>query len=227
MRTGGRRGEVAAQDDATALAPVLESLAYSEEARSLAEFEKRFAEDRALDAQLLALAVDNTNLKAQRIAFGTAREAADTFLSSVESLASVYSGPDSWHVKALAATAAAELRAIQVLQAPHIAEADDAVMTRLEGQMATSDAAVRRALDELAPLVRCESLQQLTRAKAALDRFMSLNAEITALSRRNTSVRALALSLGQMGQLTRACEDTLHALREALAKRRFTPVHSF
>ena len=206
---------------------VLDSLAYSEEAGLLAEFEKGFAEYRALDAQLLALTVENTNLKAQRISFGAARDAADTFMKSVESLASSHSGPHSWHVKALAATAAAEVRKIQVLQAPHIAEADDAVMTRLEAQMATSDAAVRRVLDELAPIVRPESRQQLTSAQAALDRFIGLNAEITALSRKNTNVRALALSLGQRGQLTRACETPLHALREALAKRRFTSVHSF
>ena len=36
---------------------------------------------------------------------------------------------------------------IQVLQAPHIAEADDAAMTRMEGQMTASEAAARKALD--------------------------------------------------------------------------------
>jgi hypothetical protein len=43
-----------------------------------------------------------------------------------------------------------------------------------------------------------------------------------ALSRRNTNVRSLALALNQKGKVTGACEDSLHALRDALAKRGFT-----
>jgi hypothetical protein len=125
---------------------------------------------------------------------------------------------DTWRVKALIATALASLREIQVLQAPHIADLDDAVMTRLEKQMATSEAAARSALEALAPLVRPASRPRLAAAKAALDQFMGLNAQIIALSRRNTNVRSLALSLNQKEKLVAACEDSLRALRDALAK---------
>jgi rare lipoprotein A (peptidoglycan hydrolase) len=62
---------------------------------------------------------------------------------------------------------------------------------------------------------------RVAEATSALDRFMSLNAEIIALSRRNTNVRSLALSLNQKGQLTEACEVSLRALQDALAKRGF------
>ena len=51
---------------------------------------------------------------------------------------------------------------------------------------------------------------------------MGVNAQIVALSRRNTNVRSLALSLGQKRTLTAACEDSLRALEDALAKRGFT-----
>jgi hypothetical protein len=51
---------------------------------------------------------------------------------------------------------------------------------------------------------------------------MTLHAEILVLSRRNSDVRSLALSLNQKGQLSAACEDRLRALRDALAKRGFT-----
>jgi hypothetical protein len=47
---------------------------------------------------------------------------------------------------------------------------------------------------------------------------MTVNAQIIALSRRNTNVRSLALSLNQKRPLTTACEETLHALQDALAK---------
>jgi uncharacterized protein (UPF0210 family) len=114
------------------------------------------------------------------------------------------------------------VREIQVLQAPHIAEGDDLAMTRLEERMATSEAAARGALETLATLVQPASRGLVAAATAALDRFMGLNGQIIELSRRNTNVRSLALSLGQKRMLTAVCEDSLRALQQALAKRGFT-----
>jgi hypothetical protein len=129
---------------------------------------------------------------------------------------------DTWRVKALVSTAVMIVRDIQVLQAPHIAEADDAVMARLEKRMVTSEVSVRAALTTLAPLVKPDSRARLADATAALDSFMRLNAQIMALSRRNTNVRSFALSLNEKVKVTSACEDSLRALRDALAKRGFT-----
>ena len=58
----------------------------------------------------------------------------------------------------------------------------------------------------------------LTAAVAALDRFIAVNAEIVTLSRRNSSVRSLGLSLGRKRVLTAQCEDQLKALQAALEK---------
>ena len=59
-------------------------------------------------------------------------------------------------------------------------------------------------------------------AAAALDRFMGINDEIVALSRRNSNVRSLALSLGRKRMVTAECEDDLRALEDALAKHEFS-----
>ena len=123
--------------------------------------------------------------------------------------------------EALVATALAAVREIQVLQAPHIAEADEAAMTRMEKQMATEEASARSALATLGAMTQPASRPHLAAATAALDRFIGLNAQIMALSRRNTNVRSLALTLGQKRTLTAACEDRLQALQDALAKREF------
>jgi hypothetical protein len=127
----------------------------------------------------------------------------------------------AWHAQALVATAVAAVRQIQVLEAPHIAESDEAAMTRLEKKAAESEATARRALETLASLVKPDARPRLALATAALDRFTELNAQVVALSRRNSNVRSLALSLGQKRTLTAACEDTLRALQDALAKRGF------
>ena len=211
----------AVEKDSAALKSLLTSLRYSNELRLLDEFDKRFAEYRALDRSVLDLAVENTNLKAQRLSFGPAREAADAFGASLDTVVPATQS-DAWRVKALAATAVAAIREIQALQAPHIAESDDAAMTRTEERMTASARVARDQLTMLAGATAPASRTQLAAASAALDRFLDLNTQLITLSRRNTNVRSLALSLGQKRMLTAACEDSLRALQDALAKRGFS-----
>ncbi len=214
------QGTEAVERDAGALGPILQDLKYTDEARLLDQFKSRFAEYRTLDRRILDLAVENTNLKAQRLSYGPAQEAADAFRDALKTLEPA-SPAEAWHVQALAATAVKTVREIQVLQAPHIADADVAVMTRMEKEMATSEMTARDALGKLRSLVGPASAQHIVAASAALDRFMALNAEIISLSRRNTNVRSLALSLDQKRQIVVKCEDSLRALRTALEKHEY------
>jgi len=101
-------------------------------------------------------------------------------------------------------------------------ESDDAVMTRIEERMTASARVARDQLKMLAGATAPASRTQLAAASASLDRFLDLNAQLIALSRRNTNVRSLALSLGQKRMRTAACEDSLRALQDALAKRGFS-----
>ncbi len=212
----------AVQTDVDALGPILRGLDYSNETHLLEEFGSRFAKYRALDRSILELAVENTNIKAQRLAFGPAQGAADAFRDSLEAVAASAPAKDTWRVEALVARAVAAVREIQVLQAPHIAEPDEAAMTRMEERMVAAETAARSTLKMLASLARPASQRQLATATAAFDQFMGLNAQIIGLSRRNTNVRSLALSLGEKRTLTAACEDSLRALQDTLAKRGFT-----
>jgi hypothetical protein len=218
-----RQAADAVQKDLTALRPMLESLAYADETKLLNDFANKFAEYRTLDQRILDLAVENTNLKAQRLAFGPAQEAADAFRDALKAV-STAAGRDNARVEALALTAVTTVREIQVLQAPHIADADEAVMTKMEKEMATSESSARRALDQLRALLPPSAQGQLRTATAALDKFVDLNTQIITLSRRNTNVRSLALSLDEKRKITKACEDSLHALQAALAKRGFTNI---
>jgi hypothetical protein len=210
----------AIQTDLDAIEPVLEALHCADEQRLVQEFAPPFAAYREMDRRILDLAVENTNLKAQRLSFGPAREAADAVAASLEAIAPLNAARDAWRVKALVATAVAEVRQIQTLQAPHIASAEEAEMSLIETQMANAATRARSALHALGPLVQPESRSGVVAAGSALDRFMALNAQITALSRRNTNVRSLALSsLKEKGKLTHACEESLARLRDALARR--------
>jgi len=212
---------LAVEKGSAALKPLLTSLRYSNELRLLDEFDMRFMEYRALDRDVLGLAVENTNLKAQRLSFGPAREAADAFANSLDAVTSV-TPAETWRVRALAATATAAVREVQTLEAPHIAESDEAAMTRIEARMTAAAAVAREQLKTLAGLAAPASRGQLAAAAASLDRFVEFNAQLIALSRRNTNVRSLALSLGQKRMLAAACEDSLRALEDGLSKRGFS-----
>ena len=126
-------------------------------------------------------------------------------------------------IKSWACAALAALREIQALQAPHIAEADDAAMTRLEQSMKAAESAARSALGELSKLTSAETASEVTKASAALDRFMASNAEIVRLSRANSNVQSLTLSLGQTRRLLAACDESLQSLELALNSRRLGP----
>ena len=210
------------QKDVDALAPILQELKFSDEEALLAEFRKRFEAYRDVDRTILALAGQNTNLKAQRLSFGVAEEAAGAFRDSLQTILPPASGERGWQVRALAATAVGSVREIQALQAPHIAEPGDVAMIGLEKRMAVAEATARRALKDLAGLIGSADQSRLSAASAALDRLMGVNAQIVELSRRNSNVRSLALSLNQKRAVVGPCEETLRALNDALAKRGFS-----
>ena len=212
----------AVERDVEALQRILQALAYRDDIRHLDAFKTCFVGYRALDADILPLAVENTNIKAQRLSFGPARDAANAFRQSLEAAGRSIAAKNACCVEALIAKASAAVLEVQVIQARHIAESDDAAMSQMEAEMAASQAAARKALDSLKGLLPPAAGPQLAAAAAALDRFTTINAELVTLSRRNSNVRSLALSLGRKRTVTAECDDTLHGLEEALAKHDFT-----
>ena len=209
----------ALERELSSLGPILTGLHAADEERLLQDFAKIFAESRELDRTLLPLAVENTNAKAQRLAFGPAREAADAFRDRLSDAVRSARGADATRAELLAARAELGVREIQALEAPHIAEAEDEAMTSLEEQMAASEAAARGSLAELASLLGPAAREALGSARAELDHFAELQKQIVSLSRQNTDVRSLAVALGNKRRLTAACDATLAALQEVLSKR--------
>jgi hypothetical protein len=203
---------------AAALAPLLKRLDLPGEARSLDEFRARFEEYVKVDRGVLELAVENTNLKAQRLSFGPVRQAADAFRDALD--ASVKALPDKERCRGdrLVAQAVLAVRDIQVLQAPHIAEAEDAVMSHLEKDMAGREASARASLAALGAVVGAAGQARLAEARGALERFSASSRELVALSRRNSNVRSLEIALHQKPALTAACDSSLGALVAGLGR---------
>jgi hypothetical protein len=212
----------AVEQDTEALRRILEELGDRDEARELETFKVRFAQYRALDADILPLAVENTNIKAQRLSFGPAQDAVDAFRKSIESAGRLATAKNAAPVDAAIARATSAVLEVQVIQARHIAESDDTAMTRMESTMKASLAAARQTLETLTGLLPPAAGTPLGEAATALDRLTTINSEIVALSRRNSNVRSLALSLGKKRTVTAECDESLQTLEDALSRHHFS-----
>lgn len=211
----------AVSKDVNDLRPLLNQLGYTPESMLLQSFEKQFGEYHRLESEILELAVENTNAKAQQLAFGSGREAADAFVSAVDAVAPGNTSPNP-RIDALVARGVAAVRTIQAIQPRHNAEADDAAMTRMEAEMRSAEGQARTALADLKRMNVAGAQAHLAEASAALDRFIAVNTELLALSRRNSNVRSTALSLGKKRVLAAECDDLLRQLEESLAAHDFT-----
>jgi hypothetical protein len=209
------RAEVMGAIDA--LGPLLKNLGYGAEQALIDDFKAKFVAYDVLDRSLLELAMGKTNQKAMRLSHGPVGDAADAFARAVLAVVASTSGDDAWHGRALAFRALSDVREVQALEAPHIAEPRDNVMTRLEQRMDERLADAHQALKELES--SGAEPGALASAAQALEGIVELHREVVALSRKNTDVRARELSLGQQRTLTSSCEAALRALHDELDKR--------
>ena len=183
----------------------------------LAQFSKAFTELQQIDNNLLGLAVKNTNIKAYSLAFGPAADALKEMDTAFSRLAAKSAGsPEAGKVAQFAFGAQAAALRIQTLLAPHIAEENDKKMDELEALMAKEDQQVHKDLDGLASLPKLRGDPDLEKATSNYARFSEIRGRILALSRENTNVRSLAMSLGQKRKALLLCQDVLSALQQAI-----------
>jgi hypothetical protein len=183
----------------------------------LAQFTAAFAQFQRIDDDLLALAVKNTNVKAYSLAFGPADNALDEMNAALARLVATNAdSPEEKTVMRLAFGAEVGALRIQTLLSPHIAEEDDKKMDEFEALMAAQDTQVRKSLDGLAALPKLRRDPDLATATERYAAFSNIRTQILALSRENTNVRSLSISLNQKRKAMRACEATLGALQEAI-----------
>jgi hypothetical protein len=196
------------------LGRLLEKAGTERERAMLAQFSKDFLALRAVDDEVLHLAVKNTNLKAYALAFGPAAEVLTGLDAALEKVTSRRAGSaQAAQVQRLADDARLGALRIQVQLAPHIADERDAEMTRLEASMQGQAERVRRSLDGLASLV---GPAEVAPAVASFARYQELQGQVVALSRENTNVRSLALSLGKKRAAQAVCQEALNALQQAI-----------
>ena len=111
-----------------ALRTTLADLNYEGDLAVLNGFATGFAEYRRLTDEVLALALDRTNLKAEQLSFGPAAEASEAFRAALDAALRGVPGTDGCAARERAWRAYAALLEVRALHARHIAEPGDAEM---------------------------------------------------------------------------------------------------
>ncbi|ESS73655.1 hypothetical protein MGMO_14c00110 [Methyloglobulus morosus KoM1] len=193
---------------------------FQREAELLNEFNACWTQYRKLDETILDLAVQNTNLKAQKI---SSTQCAQEMARFEESLSRIIqhnkTGKQCSETAMVAYEALTASLNIYTLHKPHIEEADDQAMDKIEQRIKAYDGSARNALAALSRVASSSDGEDLKNAEQAYLQFMELTNEVLRLSRMNTNVKSSELSLGKQWIISSQCQEILATLQESVQAR--------
>lgn len=102
------------------------------------------------------------------------------------------------------------------LEAPHIHAGHHAKMDELENLMELKAEKVRNALLNLSRLSDQQGKMILSSVLSAFLKFIEIHKEVVRLSRMNTNIKSLQLSLGRKRRVAAQCEEILNSLQDAV-----------
>jgi hypothetical protein len=217
-----RKDADAVERDYQELKGLIEAAKIDKEMKLLKEFSDSWKNCRVVDSELLSLAIENTNIKAANLSSTAAAQAMTTFERFLPELMDIPASDDE-RVQAAKSVYQAVTAAFMIysLEAPHINEAQDKKMDELEALMGTNEKKVRNALRGLSRLKDRNGRIIFDNASPAFSKFMEVHKEVVRLSRMNTNIKSLQLSLGRKRKVADQCEEILNSLQNTVQSRSF------
>ena len=192
------------------------------ETKMINEFNLCWSQYRKLDETILDLAIQNTNLKAQKISATQCAQELEHFEVSLNRLIDQNTNGNQCNKVVMlsyeALTASLKVFALHKL---HIEEADDQEMDKIEQRIKSYDESARKALGALHSIVGLSDNEDLKNADTAYERFMNLTGEVLKLSRMNTNIKSAELSLGKIRLVSLQCQEILITLQETVQAQQF------
>jgi len=215
-----------AADDVENNRKEIESIIYQEklpqETEMVNEFNSCWSHYRKLNETILDLAIQNTNLKAQKISATQCAQELEHFEASLNRLIHRNThGSQCNEAVMLSYEALTAGLNIFALHKPHIEEANDQDMDKIEQGIKSYDESARKALGSLRSIVGLSDNEDLKQAETAYDRFMNLTGEVLKLSRMNTNIKSAELSLGKIRLISSQCQEILANLQETVQAQQF------
>jgi hypothetical protein len=212
----------AVEQDLTQIQSLIDATHLQDEEKFVSEFKNCWMEFRKLDQAILELAVQNTNLKAAFLSRGKGAETMQRFEQALKDLIrSTSQTPGKDRTAAIAWHAIAACRQILNMHNSHIAEITDEKMDKIEIETKMAEKEVLLSLDKLPGIIDEENQQNVLQAKMAFSEFMEVTAQVQALSRKNSNVKSLELSIGKKRIISAQCAEVLAAFQNAVKNRPF------
>jgi hypothetical protein len=190
------------------------------EQKFVTEFSDCWEEFRRLDQAILELAVQNTNLKAASPSQEKGSEATERIESTLNNIMSTYSETlNDRQVTRLSYRAINACLKIKILHNSHIAEPSDENMNQLEAKIKKEENEAAICFAELATIVGGRHQNTLRQAQEAFTKYMQVTASVLQLSRQNSNIKSMELSLSKKRKTTAVCDEILAALQESVQKR--------
>ena len=191
------------------------------ETEILNDFNICWSQFRKLDETILDLATQNTNLKAQKISATQGAQEMERFEQSLNRLIHRNTNNQCNETVMFSYEALTAGLKIFALHKPHIEEADDQAMDKIEQNIKSYDESARKALGSLQRIASPGASEDLNNAETAYQRFMELTGEVLKLSRMNTNIKSAELSLGRKRLISSQCQEVLATLQETVQTPRF------
>jgi hypothetical protein len=187
------------------------------ETEMINDFNSCWSQYKRLDETILGLAIQNTNLKAQRISATQGAQELEHFEKSLKDIIH-RSTQGSQYIKIVMLSYEALTASLKVfaLHKPHIEEADDQAMDKIEQRIKSYDESARKALRRLHGIAGLSDDEDLKAAETAYERFMNLTEEVLKLSRMNTNIKSADLSLGTIRLISSQCLEILANLQKTV-----------
>jgi hypothetical protein len=203
---------------------LIDAIPSQDEKKFLVEFTNCWTELNKLDQVILAIAVQSTNLKAARLSREKGAEILQRFENPLQKIISSSSGTsnEGLVVRLVCQALTATLK-IYTLHSPHIAEASDDKMGQIEMQMKAEEDKAFKALDELDEIAHEENKNSLFLAKTAFNDFLEVTDQVIQLSRQNSNLKSLELSLGRKRKILAQCDEILATFQEDVQNRSLKP----
>ena len=206
------------EQNLTHLRSLIDAAPLQDEKKLDSEFNTCWTELRKLDQVILELAVQNTNLKAASLSQEKGAETMQQFEHALEELMHSYAGtPNEGRITDLSFHAITAGLKMYNLHGSHIAEASDEKMNQIETQIKAEENEAAKSLDGLTEIVGAES-KDFLQAKTAFSEFKEVTAKVIKLSRQNSNIKSLELSLGRKRKIAAQCDEILAAFQETVQK---------
>lgn len=192
----------------------------SKDKQTMSDFNSCWSQFQTLNNTILELATQNTNIKAQKLSSTQCardvKELEANLNPIIQQRSKKNQNDNAVRIAYEALTASLNILA---LHKPHIEEAQDEEMDKIEKQINSYDKVARKALADLRIIPDLVDNDHLKAADEAYDHFMKHTAEVLKLSRMNTNIKSTELSWGKQSLISAQCEGLLTTLQDSIKSR--------